>query len=114
MVVMVADGAGAILGGAHTESKAVSSNDQTIDGFGLSLTPNPAFDVTYVNVNLDEKSEVSMKIVNQMGQTVASRNYGELSGKQVLPVITQDFGTGLFFVQMQIGNKQETLKLMVK
>ncbi|MBK8112396.1 MAG: hypothetical protein IPK46_19805 [Saprospiraceae bacterium] len=55
-----------------------------------------------------------MKIVNQMGQTVASRNYGELSGKQVLPVITQDFGTGLFFVQMQIGNKQETLKLMVK
>ncbi|MBP6396467.1 MAG: choice-of-anchor J domain-containing protein [Saprospiraceae bacterium] len=114
VVVMVADGAGAILGGAHTESKAVSSKDVTEDGFGLSLTPNPAFDVTYVNVNLEQKSEVSMKIVNQMGQTIASKNYGELNGKQVLPVITQDFGSGLFFVQMQIGNKQETLKLMVK
>lgn len=114
VVVMVADGAGAILGGAHTESKTVSANDQTLEGFGLSLTPNPAFDVTYVNVNLDQKSEVSMKIVNQMGQTIASRNYGELSGKQVLPVNTQDFGTGLFFVQMQIGNQQETMKLMVK
>lgn len=114
VVVMVADGGGAILGGAHTESKTVSANDQTLEGFGLSLTPNPAFDVTYVNVNLDQKSEVSMKIVNQMGQTIASRNYGELSGKQVLPVNTQDFGTGLFFVQMQIGNQQETLKLMVK
>jgi thiol-disulfide isomerase/thioredoxin len=114
VVVMVADGAGAILGGAHTESKAVSSKELTEDGFGLSLTPNPAFDVTYVNVNLEQKSEVSMKIVNQMGQTIASKNYGELNGKQVLPVITQDFGSGLFFVQMQIGNKQETLKLMVK
>ncbi|HRG19464.1 MAG TPA: choice-of-anchor J domain-containing protein [Saprospiraceae bacterium] len=114
VVVMVADGAGAILGGAHTESKTVSANDQTLEGFGLSLTPNPAFDVTYVNVNLDQKSEVCMKIVNQMGQTIASRNYGELSGKQVLPVNTQDFGTGLFFVQMQIGNQQETMKLMVK
>jgi thiol-disulfide isomerase/thioredoxin len=114
VVVMVADASGAILGGAHTESKTVSSNDVNADLFSVGISPNPAFDVAYVDINLPVKEEVRMQIVNQMGQTVAARNYGSMSGKQVLPVITQDFGKGMYFVKIAAGNTQQTLKLVVE
>lgn len=114
VVVMVADGQGTILGGAHTESKTVSSNDVNADLLSMGITPNPAADVTYIDINLPKKETVTMQIVNQLGQTIAAKNYGELSGKQVLPVITQDFGKGIYFVRMAAGNTQQTLKLIVE
>ena len=114
VVVMVADAAGAILGGAHTESKTVGANDVNADLFSVGISPNPAFDVAYIDLNLPVKEEVHMQIVNQMGKTVASRNYGSMSGKQVLPVITQDFGKGMYFVKIAAGNTQQTLKLVVE
>ncbi len=114
VVVMVADGQGTILGGAHTESKTVSSNDVNADLLSMGITPNPAADVTYIDINLPKKETVTMQIVNQLGQTIAAKNYGELSGKQVLPVITQDFGKGIYFVRMAAGSTQQTLKLIVE
>lgn len=114
VVVMVADGAGTLLGGDHTESKTVSSSDVNLDAFEMSVSPNPASDMAFVDLNLTERSEVSMQVINQLGQMVASRNYGSLSGRQVLPVVTQDFGKGIYFVKLSAGNAQKTVKLIVE
>ena len=113
VVVMVADSTGSIIGAAKTQSKAVAVVDQNDQLTGVSLAPNPASDHTYLKLNLVENTEVTVNIVNQLGQIVAQRNYGHLSGDQILPIITSDFNKGLYLVNVVAGKNFVTKKLMV-
>ena len=67
---------------SHTESKTVGANDKIDYSQLVYIAESTPPDVAYIDLNLPVKEEVHMQIVNQMGQTVASRNYGSMSGSR--------------------------------
>ncbi|MBK8625746.1 MAG: choice-of-anchor J domain-containing protein [Saprospiraceae bacterium] len=104
---------GEIINGAKTESFAVNVKD--IDELDhVSIYPNPTSDASFINLNLNTLSEVSVNIQNNLGQSVASKEYGKLSGIQVLPVVTNNFASGLYHVQIVVNGKVTSQKLIVE
>ncbi len=114
MVFMVADDNGAIIAGDQTISKLTGTNDINEVTDHVALSPNHTTDMAYLSVKLKESNEVNIKIVNQIGQVVAAKNYGKLAGDQVLPINAQEFNKGMYFVKLTVGNKTITKKLIVE
>jgi hypothetical protein len=113
-VIFVVDNkTGEIINGAKTKSFAVNVDDiKELDH--VSIYPNPTSNGSFINLNLNSLADVSVNIQNNMGQTVASKEYGKLSGLQVLPVHTDNFIAGIYYVQILVNGKITTQKLIVE
>lgn len=80
----------------------------------ISLYPNPATDVTYASVELQQPEVVTMVITDVTGKVVAERNYGEMTGNNLLPINTTEFAKGIYMVEVRTGNTVTTSKLIVQ
>jgi hypothetical protein len=78
----------------------------------IRLMPNPANNFTNVSLSLENDSEVSMEVYSANGQLVASKSYGKMSGAYSLPVDTQEFAKGVYFVKVNVNNQPTILKLI--
>ncbi len=114
LVVMVADGSGVIIGGAQSFVTPTGVNDIAEVANKVSLSPNPASDVSYINLDIIQSNDVEVTIFNQIGQSVAKKAYGKLAGKQMLPINVDQFNKGMYFVKINVGNKTTTQKLIVE
>ncbi len=79
----------------------------------LDIFPNPAVNEAFVRLNLEQTQPVRIQIIDILGQSVASRDYGMQVGDQILPVLTQDWPTGLYQLQIMVGQDMITRPLMV-
>lgn len=77
------------------------------------ITPNPATDFANVEFTLTETSNVRMTVINSLGQAIAVKNLGELSGYNNLPIDIQDLNNGMFLIQLEIGEGVVTKKLSI-
>lgn len=77
------------------------------------LFPNPTTDISYLDLVLDGGGEVSVSIFDITGKLVDRRAYGRLYGQQLLPVLTQHWDSGLYFVKVDLDGSVETFPLMV-
>lgn len=114
MILMVADGTGVIIGADEAQASPTSTNEINLVAEDITLFPNPATDASYLSISLKESNDVSVQIFNQIGQVIAAKNYGKLTGKQVLPINSQDFNAGMYLVKLSIGGHSTTQKLIVK
>jgi hypothetical protein len=78
----------------------------------IQLMPNPASTFTNVALTLENNSVVSMDIYSSNGQLVASKNYGTMSGAYNLPVNTEQFAKGIYFVKVTVDGQPTILKLV--
>jgi hypothetical protein len=103
---------GHIINGAKTQSFAVNVADiKELDH--VSIFPNPTFNVSYINLNLNTAANVDVRVINNMGQIMASKDYGKLSGLQLLPMHTDNYMPGIYYVQIMVNGKVTTQKLLV-
>ncbi|HMG14845.1 MAG TPA: Omp28-related outer membrane protein [Saprospiraceae bacterium] len=79
----------------------------------VTISPNPFSETSYANIELTEAKSVSMKIMNSLGQVVVAKNYGQLNGKQSLPIYGNDLQKGLYFINMQIGDQTATKEVIL-
>lgn len=104
---------GAIL---NSTSVKVSSpvNVQELDANNiLSIAPNPAYETTTVKLSLDEAAPVQISIFNAVGQQVAQKNYGQISGIASLPVDVSNLLTGTYTLQIKAGNAISNQKIII-
>ena len=68
------------------------------------------------NINLDLKSDqqVSLKIIDLSGKVILSKNYGRLNGTYDLPIGLNGIESGVYFVNLLIGDQAITQKLIVE
>lgn len=104
---------GQLVTGAKSQSFAVGIEEVT-EIASLSISPNPTTTESFVNIELKSSSDVSMSIYNNIGQQVASRNYGKLDGRQILPINVAAYETGIYFVKLTVNGKVTTQKLIVE
>jgi hypothetical protein len=78
----------------------------------VDIAPNPATTSTNINLTLAKPAETSVRVFNTLGQEVANRSYGMLSGAQTLPFITSNLVNGVYTVQITAGDQMISRKLV--
>ncbi|MBP7273101.1 MAG: T9SS type A sorting domain-containing protein [Saprospiraceae bacterium] len=93
-----------------------SSGTQNIvdaNKFNMQISPNPATNNLFVNFELQNNANVLVKINNALGQTVYTEGLGALqTGNYNGNIDVTNFATGMYFVQLQVGNEIAVKKLM--
>jgi hypothetical protein len=91
------------------QSVTVSGN-----GFDVKLFPNPAKNDVNVDLYLEKESEMSLQLVNQIGQivlTLPSRKYE--SGRQTLLLNTTSLPSGIYFYRCEAARQSLQGKILI-
>lgn len=80
----------------------------------LSIFPNPAKEFTSIKINLKKEQQVSMKLIDIHGRTVASRNYGQMNGASEIQLNTNNFEAGLYLIQLTLDNTIVSRRLIIE
>ncbi|PIQ29676.1 MAG: hypothetical protein COW63_11870 [Bacteroidetes bacterium CG18_big_fil_WC_8_21_14_2_50_41_14] len=77
--------------------------------------PNPFNGKTYVEVTLNEASNVSMEVYTLTGQKVAMSDYGyKTTGSHTIAIDASPLNTGVYFYTITAGESKVTRKMMVE
>jgi Secretion system C-terminal sorting domain len=88
-----------------------ATNDPTLMK-QVSVAPNPAQDFITLQFDFDKTADVSLNMVNMVGQTVLSQKWPSiLRGPQNLDISTLD--VGVYFIQIREGSRRAYQKLVI-
>lgn len=88
---------------------SIDAKQQTINVY-----PNPVTNNAIVNFSLSEPNNVSITIVNALGQVVSNKNLGMMNaGIQNYSLDAASLSNGLYFLNIKIGNSNETKKIAI-
>jgi hypothetical protein len=79
----------------------------------LTIFPNPTSSDANIALNLVEANEVSIEIVNTLGQKVFASVANYASGATTIVLPVENFTTGLYYVNIRIANELTTEKLNI-
>jgi filamentous hemagglutinin family protein len=80
----------------------------------FNIFPNPVHSQASVEFNLTESSNVVVKVMNAVGQVVFNDNIGKLAaGNHSYVLDATNFRSGLYFVEIGVGNSTITRKISV-
>lgn len=88
----------------------VNSNE-VFDQDLARIYPNPFQNRFYMELNLDEATNVQLEVYNSLGQQVGYNNYGQVVGRTNLHFDTQDLPAGMYTAFLRIGDKLTTKKI---
>jgi len=93
----------------------VSTKEVARDDRNLTIFPNPTENLATLQFTLAKAETVSVKVVNMIGQTVFdSSTQKAAAGVHSIELSTNMLSSGVYFVNVEIGNDQFTRKLIVK
>ncbi|MBC8266558.1 MAG: T9SS type A sorting domain-containing protein [Flavobacteriales bacterium] len=84
---------------------------QEFTTFSAKLYPNPSNGISYLELNLNRKSVVTIQIFNELGQLIDEEYFNNLAaGNQLLFIDVVE--KGIYFVHLKINDEQKVLKLL--
>jgi hypothetical protein len=92
----------------------VSIADQNQIDANLAVYPNPANEYTSIKVQLKNEQNVTLKLIDMNGRTVASRNYGQMNGASEIQLNTLNFEAGLYLIQLTLDNTIVSRRLIIE
>ncbi|MCK6639110.1 MAG: Omp28-related outer membrane protein [Bacteroidia bacterium] len=104
----------AITNGYVTGTNIVGLSETPAQPDAFDIYPNPANGFANASIILDNPQEVIMTIRDVTGKVVAQRNYGELSGAQILPINTTELAEGMYTVEIATGETVRVSQLIVQ
>jgi len=79
----------------------------------LNIYPNPNGGSFMVELNLSSKENVSLKIMNTLGQVVFNEDYSQMNGEHKIPVSLGEKAAGVYVVKLQTEEGIMIKKVMV-
>jgi hypothetical protein len=79
----------------------------------IAVYPNPANEFAGVEIDLIDRSDVTLNVVNTMGQTVYTDAMTMEAGTQKVELPTSALSAGLYFVNVNVNGVSKTLRLNV-
>ena len=104
---------GEVLQAAYAEYTTSSVDEMDNLAKYISIYPNPANEVAGVEIELMDRSEVTVNMVNAMGQTVLVEAATLDAGVQKLNLNTAELSAGLYFVNVNVNGVSKTLRVNV-
>ncbi|MCC7332753.1 MAG: T9SS type A sorting domain-containing protein [Flavobacteriales bacterium] len=81
----------------------------------LVAYPNPADELLNLSFKLKRNADIRISLFDYMGKEVKSINKGKQNiGTQTMQMNVADVAAGFYFLRMQVDNKAETVKLIIK
>jgi len=79
---------------------------------GVSISPNPTTDISTISFELTKASSVKMQVINSVGSVVVNNSAQKMSaGSQKVVFDGSELPTGIYFVNLTIGEKVITKKV---
>jgi hypothetical protein len=95
-------------------SIATGIADQNQVDANLTVYPNPANEFTSIKVQFKNEQNVTLKLIDMNGRTVASRNYGQMNGASEIQLNTSNFEAGLYLIQLSLDNTIVSRRLIIE
>ena len=105
---------GAILNAGKAKFDLLSGTKADLVSEKLDVFPNPATDAVTIALDLDGATDVNLSVFNAMGQTVATRYLGNLSGAVTVPYNVADLPAGTYTFRLNLGEKVAVKQVVVK
>jgi hypothetical protein len=98
---------------ALNASTAVS--DVVPDDITMSVYPNPARDDSKLQFTITESADVTVEVLNLIGETVLEPFSGNVPAnrQQIVELETSELKAGIYFVRIQVGQTAKTVKLHI-
>lgn len=81
--------------------------------FNVEAYPNPFDDQVNVSLDLTDKSQVNVKLYDMVGKVQKAKDLGNLNpGSTDFRLNTSSLSKGVYFLKMQIGDDQESKKVI--
>ena len=77
----------------------------------VKLTPNPATEYVQVNYSARDKGKTTIRIIGSNGQTITTVNLGDQQNGQYRVPVSR-LATGMYTVEVIVGNDKQTAKLV--
>jgi len=97
------------LDGTLTVSEDELNNDLTIQSF-----PNPFSDEITLLINTPINDKINYKIIDILGREVLKNSLTTVTDTNAIAINTKNLKTGVYFVQIQQGKYQKSLKIIKK
>lgn len=96
-------------------SALVGVNENNVAITNMSVYPNPATEGSAtLGVSLNNAQEVTVNVVNAIGQTVTSNVHNMNAGLNTVNINTANLGAGVYFVNVITENGMRTERLIVQ
>ncbi|HTL81336.1 MAG TPA: T9SS type A sorting domain-containing protein [Bacteroidia bacterium] len=93
---------------------ATGVNEQNAFVSSMNVYPNPSSTNINLNFDLTTAGKVTVQIVDNLGQTVAVKDLGELSAGNYSQVLTtENLTAGSYFVRLQTGESVLTKRIVI-
>lgn len=79
----------------------------------IAVYPNPSNEVAGIELDLIDRSDVTLNLVNSLGQTVYTSSKSLDAGIQKIEVSTASLSAGLYFINVSVDGISKTLRLNV-
>ncbi len=94
--------------------QSFSSVEEQTSILNIIAYPNPAKDDLKLDFTLADAQHVSMQIVNLLGETVSSADYGQVgAGSHRYDISTATLQAGIYMLNLQTDKGQKTIKLTI-
>jgi phosphatidylserine/phosphatidylglycerophosphate/cardiolipin synthase-like enzyme len=95
------------------EAARVDVKEVKIDGFEAMIFPNPATNETNIKLNSQTQRDVSITLLNSIGQAIETRILRNLSGESTLNFPLNNLPAGQYFMSFWVDGKMMTKALQV-
>lgn len=79
----------------------------------VKMYPNPASDQVNIALDMENQAEVTVRIYNTLGEVVYN-NVTAATGNTVETINTNEYTSGVYFVEISTGDQTVTQKLVIK
>lgn len=101
-------------GGFYT-NLSVGIKENLLLSNDILITPNPVTEKAIITFSLKKSSNVSLSILNTIGEEVGSRyTYQNLMGRQSLTLDLDNLSKGIYFVKIQAEGEIATEKIIIQ
>jgi hypothetical protein len=91
----------------------VGISDLQTEKVNLNVFPNPVNHKAFITFNCPKSENVSIDIVNSIGQVLKTEKLGFINGEQKLSIDASDLSSGIYFVKLNIDNNFFTKRINI-
>ena len=109
----------AVISAAGADNAKTSKVSLFVDTFdpvlenSISISPNPTNGITQVSVQLDKVSDVTIQVIDAVGNLLSNRLYQNMNGENIYPVDATHLASGVYYLRISTNDKFATKKIIV-
>ncbi len=92
----------------------VLGNNDVEELSSFNLFPNPSTGDSHISLGETKGKDVIVRVYSTDGRLVASRNYGRIGDNQIIPVDAGAWSSGIYLVEVQVGDDMTHQRLVIE